>query len=200
MPVDQTYVEVDESLFAHENGSQKWVVGLYERTTREFRCFVVENGNTPTLNVIMQGNIKKGAHIVTNFWRGYNKLKDIRYKHTASIKTINGHSTGDATTSHIEGEWGIMKRIRTTIYNNHIPGSSLNEFIDELVARRNCEIKKLSMEKQLIEIVHTYGDSVEIKSKEDEIKTQASENKEEAEIDKKEKKAEKDKRAKSKDN
>jgi hypothetical protein len=45
---------VDESLFTHIQGSQKWVVGLINTSNKKIRLEVVYNRNEATIKIIIK--------------------------------------------------------------------------------------------------------------------------------------------------
>ena len=72
-------VEIDESIFAtvsREGQKHKvWVLGFYERGTKEARAIHVKDRTEETLTQVILENVEMGAEIYTDFWRGYNGLK-----------------------------------------------------------------------------------------------------------------------------
>ena len=75
-------VEIDESIFATQgkDGAKVWVLGFYERGTKEMRAIYVKDRTTETLTQVVLENVELGAEVWTDFWRGYNGLKSY-YKH-----------------------------------------------------------------------------------------------------------------------
>lgn len=74
-------VEIDESIFAMgKDGCKIWVLGFYERGSKEQRAIYVKDRTTETLTQVILEHVEPGAEIYTDFWRGYNGLK-YYYKH-----------------------------------------------------------------------------------------------------------------------
>ena len=70
-------VEIDESVFATvgKDGCKVWVLGFYERGSKDQRPIYVKDRTTETLTQVILENVELGAEIYTDFWRGYNGLK-----------------------------------------------------------------------------------------------------------------------------
>ena len=72
-------VEIDESVFANINKdgvkSKIWVLGFYERGTKEARAIHVKDRTEETLTQVILENVEEGSEVYTDFWRGYNGLK-----------------------------------------------------------------------------------------------------------------------------
>ena len=72
-------IEIDESVFAtvtREGQKHKvWVLGFYERGTKEARAIHIKDRTEETLTQVILENVEQGAEIYTDFWRGYNGLK-----------------------------------------------------------------------------------------------------------------------------
>ncbi|CDW71499.1 UNKNOWN [Stylonychia lemnae] len=99
-------VEIDESVFSHEQRDGKnekvWVLGFYERQTKEARAIKVKDRSEETLTQVILENVEEGAEIYTDFWRGYNSLKTY-YTHRVVNKAMKGYGTSEfQTTNHVE--------------------------------------------------------------------------------------------------
>jgi hypothetical protein len=72
-------VEIDESIFAQikRDGKKEkiWVLGFYERGTKEARAIFIKDRTEDTLTQVILENVELGAEIYSDFWRGYNGLK-----------------------------------------------------------------------------------------------------------------------------
>ena len=107
-------VEIDESVFAHQtiDGKQEkvWVLGFYERDTKECRAIQVKDRTEDTLTQIILENVEMGANVYTDFWRGYNRLKHF-YTHRVVNKAMKGYGTSEyETTNRVESLWSQIKR------------------------------------------------------------------------------------------
>jgi transposase-like protein len=132
-------VEIDESKFGkrkYQRGHHVegvWIVGGVERTT-ERRIFLVkvENRNTKTLTDIIEKHVLPGSIIITDCWKGYEKLDE---KMDATHLTVN-HSKSfkdnesGAHTNTIEGTWyGIKRNINPRSRTQETIDGHLFEFI-----------------------------------------------------------------------
>lgn len=105
-------VEIDESVFGKRKYNKgrmvksRWVIGGIERGTG--KCFLVpvSNRNSETIMNVIQMYINPGTTIITDEWKGYNKLCKENYTHLTVNHSINfvNAETG-AHTNTIEGEW-----------------------------------------------------------------------------------------------
>lgn len=78
-------------------------------------------------------NVEQGAEIFTDFWRGYNGLKNF-YKHRIVNKAKVGAGTSEyQTTNQVESMWSVIKRH----FNNYNCYGSpfLQMYLDEAVWR-----------------------------------------------------------------
>jgi len=85
-------------------------------------------------------NVEEGAEIYTDFWRGYNGLKNY-YKHRVVNKAMKGYGTSEfQTTNRVEGLWAAIKRY-FQVYScfNH---PYLQQFLDEAIWRRKYKTFK----------------------------------------------------------
>ena len=113
-------VEIDESKFTHhtKGGRQTklWVLGFYERGTRDVRAVVIKDRTEQTLTQIIREHCEEGAELYTDFWRGYNGLKHY-FKHRIVNKAKKGKSTDEfCTTNRVESFWSNLKRIVFNYY------------------------------------------------------------------------------------
>ena len=65
---------MDKSLFTHNEGIQKWVIGLLNTETNGIRLEVVTNRNEATLKTIIEKHFGIGNTIYSDSWAGYNFL------------------------------------------------------------------------------------------------------------------------------
>ena len=103
-------VEIDESIFAtKQDGSKTWVLGFYERGSREYRAIYVPDRTENTLTRVILENVQEGAEVVTDFWRGYNGLKHF-YRHKVLNKAKLGYGTSEwVSTNQVESMWAQIK-------------------------------------------------------------------------------------------
>ncbi|KAG0428492.1 hypothetical protein DMUE_5817 [Dictyocoela muelleri] len=110
-------VQVDESLFnkrKYHKGRKKkqiWVFGGVESVSK--KCFfrIVEARDKPTLQILIDINVKKGSEVVSDMWRAYIGLEEKGFLHFTvnhSKEWIN-KKTGKHTQK-IENLWMIAKK------------------------------------------------------------------------------------------
>ena len=107
-------IEIDESVFAERKVDGKiekiWVLGFFERDTKEARAIFVKDRTESTLTQVILENVEIGANVFTDFWRGYNRLK-LYYKHKVVNKAKKGYGTSEfETTNRVESLWSQVKR------------------------------------------------------------------------------------------
>eukprot|EP01022_Parablepharisma_sp_SALTPOND_P015506 TRINITY_DN2199_c0_g1_i1.p1 TRINITY_DN2199_c0_g1~~TRINITY_DN2199_c0_g1_i1.p1 ORF type:complete len:320 (-),score=15.48 TRINITY_DN2199_c0_g1_i1:223-1047(-) len=166
-------IEIDESLFAHltllideedkereelkqeeeekimrerhkeKRRLQKWAIGMYERNTGAVRIFTVEKRDAKTINRLCLDNIVSETRIWSDLWKGYLQLEDIGFQHSTINHSIS-YGYGEKTTNRIESVWSQLKDF-AKIYSKAIPASNCQEFLTELLFRR----EKASMAQRL---------------------------------------------------
>ncbi len=126
-------VEVDESWFGRRNhGSQQIVVGAIERGSGRLKLEIVTDTAQDTLEQFIVTHITPNSLLVTDAHMGYSGIEWLGYG-----QEIWNHSVGHfAGTNHIEATWSAMKRQLRRLYN-HVATSSLQQFIQEWMARHN---------------------------------------------------------------
>lgn len=131
-------IEIDESIFAQVTRDGKkekiWVLGFYERGTKEARAIFVPDRTEETLTQVILENCEVGAEIYTDFWRGYNGLKNY-YTHRVVNKQQKGNGTSEfQTTNRVESLWSVIKSSLVTYSSFASP--YLQMFLDEAIWRR----------------------------------------------------------------
>ena len=126
-------IEIDESIFVHQGNDTIWVLGMYERNTKEMRAFYVPDRSQNTLTQIILENCELGSTIYTDFWRGYNQLK-LFYDHKVLNKQKKGYGTSEwIHTNGVEQMWALLKR-QMSMYACAI-FKSLQIYLDEAIWR-----------------------------------------------------------------
>jgi transposase-like protein len=81
------------------------------------RAIYIKDRTEQTLTRVILENVEEGAEIYTDFWRGYNGIKNF-YKHRVVNKAKKGYGTSEyATTCHVESMWSQIKRLTTNYMN-----------------------------------------------------------------------------------
>eukprot|EP01022_Parablepharisma_sp_SALTPOND_P031850 TRINITY_DN8191_c0_g1_i1.p1 TRINITY_DN8191_c0_g1~~TRINITY_DN8191_c0_g1_i1.p1 ORF type:complete len:351 (-),score=-13.02 TRINITY_DN8191_c0_g1_i1:40-1092(-) len=148
-------VEIDETLFTHtmseHNRVQVWVFGIYERSTGDIRCFLVENREWNTLAPLIEANISPGTIIYTDGAVVYRRLSEIGYTHYIINHSV-AFAEGDLNTNHIESIWSELKAY-ATIYSKGAPGEKVQEFLCEYIFRRDVRRHNLDFMDELLNII-----------------------------------------------
>lgn len=111
-------VEVDESAFGRRKYNRgrvtktRWVVGGLERDTKKCFLKIVSQRDQNTLLDVVSEFVENGTTIITDCWKGYNRLSVSGFEH----KTVN-HSYNFVSpenrlihTQSIESHWSKLKR------------------------------------------------------------------------------------------
>ena len=108
---EKGYFSIDESLIAHKNGKQIWLLGIIYNSTKDFRMEGTYERATDCIQKFICCNLKKGNNIITDGFVSYNFLDRINSGYT-HIKHIHGGGNfgfGCESTSHIESIWSQLK-------------------------------------------------------------------------------------------
>lgn len=109
-------VQIDESVITKRKYNrgrlvpEKWVIGIYDVTSKKGYVKYVENRSADTLIPVIREVVRLGTEIWTDEWRAYRRLNTMGYTH----RTVN-HSrnfvdpvTG-VCTNQVEGFWSCLK-------------------------------------------------------------------------------------------
>ena len=147
-------VEIDETLMTHYNGQQMWVFGIFDRVTKELRCFAVQDRSRESLIPIIKEHVVPGAKIYSDGWLAYHNLEREGYRHTVVLH-VDGFGSGSETTNGIESCWSELKRltkqdqgIQLSDFN---PLNSLQEYVNVGTWRRMSKGQNLIGE--LIDVI-----------------------------------------------
>jgi transposase-like protein len=95
----------------------------------------VRNTQRATLMPIIHDNISKGATIMSDEYRSYNKIAGF-YDHEVVNHGNGNYVIGNAHTNAIEGFWSLLKRGIIGIYHN-VSEKHLEAYVDEFEYRYN---------------------------------------------------------------
>ncbi|CAI2366693.1 unnamed protein product [Moneuplotes crassus] len=138
-------IEIDESVFArtnnhksgydiHKKNAKIWVLGFFERNTKQARAFIVPDRSKKTLLKFISDNVAEGSTIYTDSWKGYNGLCE-NYAHKAINKSERRPSKyGECGTNQIESLWSLIKR--DICKYSCFKKNNIQEFINESLWRR----------------------------------------------------------------
>ncbi len=110
------------------------VFGLMERGGK-VRARKVNSTSAKTLQAIINAQVKKGSHMMTDEWGGYYDLER-KFKHSVVSHGKKQYVKGIAHTNTIEGFWALLKRGINGQYH-HISDKHLNAYINEFCWRYN---------------------------------------------------------------
>ena len=110
-------VEIDESLISkrkyhrgRKQSGQQWVVGGICRETKDLFIVPVEKRDAPTLTTVILSHVQIGSTVMTDCWKAYGTLSDLRYVHqTVNHSTHFVDPTSGACTNYIENAWRWLK-------------------------------------------------------------------------------------------
>ena len=103
-------VEIDESLITHHNGEQMWILGIFDRATKELFCFALPDRTSNTLIPIIKNFVDPSCRVYTDGWASYSSLKQEGYDHRVVLH-VDGFGSGYHTTNGIESCWSEIKRL-----------------------------------------------------------------------------------------
>jgi len=146
-------LEADETILSHEEneGSESKSailgIGIVERSTGNARVFIEKKRDAETINRLILNNVYAGSIIYSDSWSGYCQLNSLGYQHI-KINKSKKDSDEFGQTSRIEGVWADIKRL-ANYYSKAIPPESAQQFVAELLLRRDCERHKINFSEQL---------------------------------------------------
>ncbi len=145
-------VEADETYVGGKNKNKHWndkTKGGQGRSTKdktpvfgvlkrggEVRAQKVNNVNARSLQMLINQNVKKGSHIMTDEWGAYNGLDKKNFEHSKVNHGKGNYVTGIAHTNTIESFWSLLKRGIIGQYH-HVTAKHLNAYINEFCFRYN---------------------------------------------------------------
>ncbi len=110
------------------------VIGVLERNGH-IRIQPSKDVSQPTLNAFIKSNIKSGATLSTDEWKGYGGLSKI-FNHILVCHNKSEYVKGIAHTNTIEGFWSLLKRGIDGIYHK-VSIKHLSRYCDEFSFRYN---------------------------------------------------------------
>ncbi|MEQ9640033.1 MAG: IS1595 family transposase [Alphaproteobacteria bacterium] len=142
-------VEVDETFIGHDKtikpkGEKKGrgyhhkhkVLALVDRSTGKARAMVVDDLKTKTLLPILQENIAREAHVMTDEAGQYRRLGDVFDAHDFVSHGAGEYGRGPIHTNTIEGYFSIFKRGMKGVYQ-HCGKKHLHRYVAEFNFRYN---------------------------------------------------------------
>jgi len=115
-------------------GGKSIVLGMLERGGN-VRASVVENRHKPTMQPVINANIEKGSHIITDEHAAYSFIARDTYVHEV-INHVEGYVRDHIHTNGIENFWSCLKRGLTGTYISVEP-FHLDAYVAEQVFRYN---------------------------------------------------------------
>lgn len=134
-------VEVDETYFGGRHkqavkfSKKKAIMGMVERGGR-VRTKVIPHRGTEALLPTLKEHVQKGAHLMTDEFRVYDKVWHLGYSRQ-SVKHGKGHYVrGNVHTNSIEGYWGLLKPSMKGTFRG-VSHRYLQKYFDEFAYRYN---------------------------------------------------------------
>jgi transposase-like protein len=95
----------------------------------------VPNAKKKTLQGLIKANVKGGSTVVSDEWRGYNRLSS-KYVHLRVNHSQDIFVNGIAHTQSIDGFWSLFKRGILGIYHS-VSEKHIDRYCDEFAYRYN---------------------------------------------------------------
>ncbi len=114
--VDETYwgrSSVESDLPAerrHGIGYKMPIVSLVDRTSGEKRSFHMPTVNSHTLKAVLNSQVARSAHLMTDESRLYTMTGRGYYKHSTVNHSKDEYARGEVTTNTVESSFAILKR------------------------------------------------------------------------------------------
>ena len=110
-------VEIDEAYFGGRRKgirgrgakNKTAVLGIAGRRRGRIEAEAVPNTKSRTLFPIIRHEVKRGAHIYTDEYAAYNRLRSLGYGHERIMHSHNIYVMGDVHTNTVDGFWSLVK-------------------------------------------------------------------------------------------
>ncbi len=134
-------VEIDETYIGGKHEGKRGrgaegksiVFGMVEREG-ELKAEVVENTKAKTLIPLIQENIEKETHIMSDEFPSYDKIASYGFSHDVVKHAIKEYVRGNIHTNTIDGFWSQLKRSIDGTYHSVSP-QHLPLYVDEFAWR-----------------------------------------------------------------
>ncbi len=141
---DETYIggkEKNKHLDKRTGGTQgrsgknKTIVLGHKERNGEVRAYKIKNVAGNTLKYNIDRNIKQGATVITDDWKGYHVISK-RFLHEIILHSCFQYVRNHIHTNSIENFWSLLKRGVIGQYH-HLSDRYLNKYLDEFCFRFN---------------------------------------------------------------
>ncbi len=141
-------VEVDETFIGRKTGTKvgmgyehkRKVLALVDRSTGQSRAMVVDKLTIASLTPILEANIAKEAHVMTDQAGYYRYLSKSFRAHTTVNHEIKEYARGETHTNTIEGYFSIFKRGMKGVYQ-HCGEAHLHRYLAEFDFRYSNRVR-----------------------------------------------------------
>ncbi len=141
-------VEVDETFIGRKTGvrvgagyeHKRKVLALVDRSTGRSRALVVDKLTIGSLTPLLEANIAKEAHVMTDQAGYYRYLNKSFAAHTTVNHEIQEYARGETHTNTIEGYFSIFKRGMKGVYQ-HCGEGHLHRYLAEFDFRYSNRVK-----------------------------------------------------------
>jgi transposase-like protein len=143
--VDETYIGVREGMTkAKKGGAHKMqVLSLVERNTKQSRSFVIDRADIKTIASILDANLAREAHLMTDEWQPYKSLawnfaahSTVHHRSEEYVRYEGGKMI---TTNTVEGFFSVFKRGMKGVYQ-HCREKHLHRYMAEFDFRYSNRI------------------------------------------------------------
>ncbi|MBW8312079.1 MAG: IS1595 family transposase [Rhizobium sp.] len=134
---DETYWGTSKSKPAKARGYEHKmkVVSLVERGG-EKRSIVVQSVNSKTLRVVLEANVCKSAHLMTDEFGGYKKLGKEFASHRFTTHQSGQYADGETHSNTVESSFSLLKRGLIGTFH-HVGERHLQRYVTEFDFRWN---------------------------------------------------------------
>lgn len=134
---DETYWGTSKAKPAKARGYEHKmkVVSLVERGG-EKRSIVVQSVNSKTLRVVLEANVSKSAHLMTDEFGGYKKLGKEFASHRFTTHQSGQYADGETHSNTVESSFSLLKRGLIGTFH-HVGEQHLQRYVTEFDFRWN---------------------------------------------------------------
>jgi transposase-like protein len=115
-------------------------VEVLGRKTGRVRLSRIESASSENLNKFILNNIEPSATIITDGWRGYNKLEELGFSHQIQKPKIN--DDGEEVLPNIHRIASLLKRWLLGTHQSYVNKNKMEYYLDEYVYRYNRRTSK----------------------------------------------------------
>lgn len=172
LPIIQNVAEADETFVGGKNKNRHLdkksaspygrsfedktpMMGILDRDENTVRCVVVPDTKLVTLHPVLKANVKEGAILVSDEWKGYKGLTEYYHHEIVDHGSKQYLTDTGATTNGIENFWSHFKRGWGATYCGRITKKHLHRYAHEFTFRYNT--RSLTHSERIAELMKNIG-------------------------------------------